>query len=69
VGGGYILVGVVCVTLSVSVVHIVFFKCLLKAIDRGVDKFFKTLAKSENNWPHLQKLSVRGEKNYRRAGE
>jgi hypothetical protein len=47
---------------------------------RGVDKFFKTLAKlasssefslakSENNWPGLQKLSVRGEKKPRQAGE
>jgi hypothetical protein len=48
--------------------------------NRGVDKFFKTLAKlasnsvfllvkSENNWPKTQKGSVRGKNNPRQHGE
>jgi hypothetical protein len=30
-----------------------------KLSDRDVDKFFKTFAKSKNNWPNILKLSVR----------
>jgi hypothetical protein len=47
-------------------------------MSRGVNKFFKTLAKvasisefslakSENNWPNIYKLSVRGKKSARLA--
>jgi hypothetical protein len=54
--------------------------CKIKTDLRGVDKFFKTLAKlasssafslakSENKWPHLYTKSVRGEKSTRQTGD